>query len=111
MSYFNWDQPNPEHILEYVKSHRKQGIASLDILRKGLHFLDAWNTQVGWELLCDLVKRHGELLEIIGGVDEVQLPVRIEYKILTELIHKWAAKIAKYESTLREVNGKIEKTN
>ena len=111
MSYFNWDQPNPDQILEYVKTHRKQGIASLDILRKGLHFLDAWNTPVGWELLCDLVKRHSELLEIVAGVEETSQLVRIEYKILTELIHKWAAKIAKYESTLREVNGKTEKAN
>jgi hypothetical protein len=111
MTYFNWDNPDPIKVLEYIRIHGKRGMASVDILSKGLHFLDAWNTMVGFELLCDLVKRHGELLEKIVAVEDPTKEERVEYKILTDLIHKWAAKIAKYNQAMREINGKIEKAN
>jgi hypothetical protein len=102
MVNFNWDSPDPRKIMEYVRTRGVQGKKSIEILSKGLHFVDVFNTDMGFQLLCDLVMMHSQLLEKICSLEATDND-KIEYKICEELIFRWSRKIKAWEDEIKKV--------
>jgi hypothetical protein len=106
MVNFNWDTPDPQKVLEYVQTRGVRGKSSIEVLSRGLHFLDVFNTDIGFQLLCDLVMIHSQKLEKICSLEATEYE-KLEYKICGELIDKWAQKINTYMKTTHEILSKI----
>jgi hypothetical protein len=105
MANFNWDTPDPDLLLNYVKTQGLRGKRSIEILSRNLHFLDVFNTEIGFQLLNDLVMMHSQALEKICAFDS-KPEERMRYQCLEELIMRWNSKIKAYEDTLGKIDGK-----
>lgn len=83
-----------------------RGMKTLESLKNDLTFIDVFNTQVGYELLKDLVNAHDMLLSIISDPDkEATIVQKAEYKIVRAMIKSWASRIERYLEKIGEVKG------
>ena len=93
--------------LDYLKTRGgAAGGRTLRILGENLKFIDALNTEIGFELLKDLVERHESLLMKIGKVEATD-EEKIEYKLCQHMINRWAGRIATYTETYQKVDKKL----
>jgi len=106
---FNIPEPNGEELADYIRTRGNSSKKTLEILATNLHFIDAINTEVGGEVLKDLVQMHKEaFLKIaeLGASDED----KVRYKVLQDLINRWSKRVADYYQTLERVD-KLVKPN
>ena len=105
MANFNWETPDPDLLLTYIKTQGLRGKRSVEILSKNLHFLDVFNTEIGFQLLNDLVMMHSDALKAICDFSATE-EHKMRFQILEELILRWMVKIKAYEDTLIKIGGK-----
>lgn len=101
----NIDIPKAEgdKLLAYMSGKGKSGENTIKVLGAGLHFLEAFNTQVGFELLKDLVTMHEELLLKVGKL-EASDEEKMKYQVVSELVDRWSARIKQYLEQVKRVN-------
>ena len=93
--------------LDYLKTRGgAAGSRTLKILGENLKFIDALNTDLGFELLKDLVERHETLMMKIGKIDATDED-KIEYKLCQHMINRWASRIKTYQETYQKVDKKL----
>jgi len=87
-----------------LRQSGKRGQEVLGSLIKNLTFIDVFNTQIGHELLKDLLKRGNELLDVIADPDkEATVGEKAEYKVVRLLITTWATRIENYLHLVGEI--------
>jgi len=101
--FFEIPKIDNEEIIN-LRQSGKRGGEILTSLVKNLTFIDVFNTQIGKELLKDLIKRGNELLDIIADPDrEATIGERAEYKVVRLLIQTWAKRINDYLKAVGEI--------
>ncbi len=103
MEKFNIPIPEQEKLINYIKTRGNTGNRTLEILGKNLKFIDALNTEVGLELLKDLVSMHEETFQKVASLDATDAD-KIKYKLLQSLINRWAIHIAHYLEAVERVS-------
>jgi hypothetical protein len=89
----------------------KRGNDILASLQKNIKLIDVIaNTQIGHELLDELLKRAEELLDIVANPEkEATIAEKAEYKNIRMIIEKWAYKIEVYLRTVGTIQKESEK--
>lgn len=84
-----------------------RGNKTLESLASDLIFIDVFNTQIGKELLKDLVSAHDVLLNVISdpGLDAT-VEQKAEYKIVRAMIKTWSGRIERYLKSVGEIQAK-----
>ena len=103
MEKFNIPVPEQEKLMNYIKTRGNTGNRTLEILGKNLKFIDALNTEVGLELLKDLVSMHETAFQKVASLDATDED-KVNYKLLQSLINKWSIHISYYFEALQKVN-------
>jgi uncharacterized protein YutE (UPF0331/DUF86 family) len=96
---------DPDKLREYIKRHRSGDVQrSLDILFRNLKFTEAWNSEIGYEILKDACSMHYEALCKIATFEATDSD-KATYQALDTLLQRWATRIATYEELAKKVNG------
>ena len=92
----------PNALAKFLATTKKRGAMTLSILGEKSKFIDAVNTDIGQQLLGDLVEMHETLLKKISnnGASDYD---RSEYKIVKEMLVRWSERIENYNRRLEEV--------
>ena len=96
------ERPEVDKLIDYVKARGKSGERTIKILGKNLKFLSAFNTEIGTEVLSDVVSMHSQAAEEIIVKGETP-ELRAKIIVLNELINKWSDKINAYQEALKRV--------
>jgi hypothetical protein len=93
---FKLPQIDKDAVAKYVEQHRR-GTAkeTLAVMYRLSHFCDAWNNEVGYEILKDAVSMHYDALmkcATFQATDEDKARLRV----LDELISAWSSKIGEF---------------
>lgn len=86
-----------------LRERKKDLLTVLSELNK---WKEAWESDVGKEILSDVVREHERLLlKIANPHIETTLADKCLYRVYYELIDKWTQRIAFYEDNLKKVTG------
>jgi len=97
------EKPQVDKLIEYVKTRGKSGERTIKILGKNFRFLSAFNTELGEQILSDVVSMHSEVSDIIITKGETP-ELRAKINVLGEIINKWSDKINGYYEALKRVD-------
>lgn len=92
----------PTTSFDYIRSGGDIRSHSIMILSQYAPFKEAIESEIGKELLKDLIDMHSSKLSRIASLEATDED-KMEYKVLTELIKRWSFKIMQYENALKEV--------
>ena len=94
-------------MLRYMKNVGKRGERTVYLHEKSIPFIKAFNSDIGRELLADLISMHEALLEKVAGLNATD-EEKMMYKVAREMLLRWSGKIAAYEKRVDEIT-KAEK--
>jgi hypothetical protein len=103
------DFPSNKEVMEYIAKMGKHGGKTLSILGKSQDFINAVNSQVGKQLLEDLILQHEALLIKIARFDATDED-KADFKAVGRMLLVWTEKIVAYESKLRQLKREMVKT-
>lgn len=97
----------PETIERYAKKHGSSSCARImSVLGKKQPFYEAIRTEIGQELLKDVIQKLEILLEK-SILDDVKDPMtdndKAEYRILKNLAETWAGRIHTYRNKVKKL--------
>ena len=92
-----WDvEITPQVIEDYVKRHNAKSCTRImSVLGKKQPFYQAIRTEIGRELLKDMIMKLEQLLEKAIN-DDITEKEKAEYRVLKELSETWAIRIHAY---------------
>ncbi len=91
-----------EMLADYIKRNGSNDEKTRAVLWRYRPFVEAINSEVGKEILKDVITNHERLL--LKVADLAATPEEtMEYKATQKILLKWAEKIAKYEQSLAEL--------
>ena len=95
-------KPTSEEVDRYLIKMKRRGERTLSLLGKHQEFIVAMNTDVGKEILSDLVREHELLLDKIAslGVTDEE---KMQYVIVRKMLLLWSEKIAAFENRIKEI--------
>ena len=94
--------------IDYVRTKGRSGDKTVEILRENTSFIEAINTQIGFELLKELCSKHEEILMKISKLTATDID-RMEYKVVYDLILRWGAHINAYNKAVDTINKDADK--
>jgi len=94
-----------EDVDKYLGRTRKHGERTLSLLGQYQGFIAAIGTEIGKELLRDLIREHELLLTKVADLD-VTDEEKMQYKVVRRMLLTWGDRITAYETKLKEVKGK-----
>jgi hypothetical protein len=92
----------PEDIDRYLGRAGKHGERTLSLLGQYQGFISAIGTEIGKELLKDLVKEHEILLNKVADLEATD-EEKMQYKVVRKMLVAWGDRITNYESKLKEI--------
>jgi hypothetical protein len=90
----------------YIKIAGRRGQQARETLSKHVAFVQAVQTEVGRELLKDLVNSYEDLLNKLASL-QASDEEKMEYKAVRKLLLRWADRIIAYERSLEDVKKTI----
>lgn len=93
--------------IEELLKAGKRGKSIIASLAKNIKFVDTFNTDIGRELLKDLVEMGDHALMVISDpYKEATVAERVRYSIIVELINNWSSRINSYLVMVGEIKNK-----
>jgi hypothetical protein len=92
-----------DKVNEYVEKLRRKGYNTLKVFENSVDFVTAIRTDVGKQLLKDLVSIHSDYFDRILAEDTKDWEKGV-YRELTKILGTWSNRIATYERSLEECN-------
>lgn len=102
-----FDRPEVSKYMDYVRTKGHQGDRTVEILKNNEPFLLSFNTQIGYELLKDLCGKHEDLLDKISRLDVTDAE-KMEFKVVSDMINRWANRINSYIRAVETINKEAE---
>lgn len=81
---------------------RKGGSQTLSVLGKFQPFVDAYNSEIGKELLKDAINIHETLLMKVANL-EATPEETMEFRAILKIIRRWSERIAVHNKALSEL--------
>lgn len=82
---------------------KKGGSQTLHVLGKLQPFVDAYNSEIGKELLKDAINIHETLLMKVANL-EATPEEAMEFKAILKIIRRWSERIAVHNKALSELS-------
>ena len=97
------DLPSPDDIFKYFEKYgEKRANLTVHILREQQKFIDAWNSEIGKQLLKKDIDDHERILRKI--IDETCPPEELaEFRVLKRRIDKILDVINNYEDNIKTI--------
>lgn len=89
-------------IRQYLERLHKRGANTLQAFEKNLDFVIATKSEIGQDLLKDLLARHEYLFSRIASLEATN-DDKAAYVYIKTMLDAWARRIADYERSVREV--------
>lgn len=89
-------------IAAFLENTGKRGRDTLTALGKSQDFIDAINTEVGVELLKDLVLMYEENLMKVAELSATDED-KIKLKVTRALLAEWSSRILAYQARVRDI--------
>jgi hypothetical protein len=86
----------------YLEKMKKRGERTLSLLGQHQSFISAINTEIGKELLSDLIREHELLLNKISSL-EVTDEEKMQYRVVRKMILIWSERITAYNNRIKEI--------
>jgi len=90
-----------ERIEEYLERLRKRGANTLQMFESNIDFILAIKSDIGKEILRDLVDRHEHLFKRVASL-EVTDAEKQTFLYIHEMLSLWSRKIADYQRRVKE---------
>jgi flavorubredoxin len=92
-----------DQVLDYLKTRgRKDGSRTLKILGENAQFMQAFNTEVGFQLLKHICKSHEDMFNKIASLEATDAEKQ-RFKILEEEIYHWAEILNRHEEEVTKI--------
>lgn len=91
-----------EQLATYLRKNGRNGSKTLSVLGHFQPFVDAFNTEIGKELLRDALNLHEMLLQKVADLTATPEET-MEYKAVRKIIMAWSERIARYEKAMTEL--------
>jgi hypothetical protein len=91
-----------EQLAVYLRKTGKNGSKTLSVLGHFQPFVDAFNTEIGKELLTDAINIHEMLLQKIADLTATPEET-MEYKAIRRIIMAWSERIVRHEKAMMEL--------
>lgn len=102
------ERPSLNEIQEFLRNKGKKGEMTITLLGKLEPFMQAIQTEVGWELLRDDIARYEELLMKMESETATQQELA-EFRYLKIRTTRVAERVNRYVNSLREIKGSLTK--
>lgn len=102
-------EPLPNNIIEYIDRITKKGAHTRQVFEKNLDFVIAMKTDIGRELLSDLIERHEHIFNRIASLQATDSE-KETYLYINGMLRKWCYRIADYERKVVEIKDEIRKS-
>ena len=86
----------------YLLKNKKRGEVALSHLGQYQGFINAWNTEVGKEILGDLVTRYETILKAIAELTATDAQ-KIEFTVVKTLLTTYGDKVDKYYQLINDI--------
>ena len=86
----------------YLLKNKKRGEVALSLLGQYQGFINAWNTEVGKEILGDLVTRYETILKAIAELTATDAQ-KIEFTVVKTLLTTYGDKVDKYYHLINDI--------
>ena len=86
----------------YLLKNKKRGEVALSLLGQYQGFINAWNTEVGKEILGDLVTRYETILKAIAELTATDAQ-KIEFTVVKTLLTTYGDKVDKYYQLINDI--------
>ena len=91
-----------DSIEKFLAIHGQRGAKTLSLAGKQRPFIEALSSEIGQELLRDLMVRMEVILDKI--IEETVTKVELaEYRVLRDIFNKWAKRIMIFEETKKKI--------
>jgi hypothetical protein len=91
-----------ENLANFLRQNGKAGARTLSVLGHFQPFVEAFNLEIGKELLGDAIVIHDELLMKVANLTATPEET-MEYKAIRKIIFRWSEKIVRYEKAMSEL--------
>lgn len=91
-----------ERLANFLRENGRAGAKTLSVLGHFQPFVDAFNSEIGKELLQDAIASHERLLLKVAAL-EATPDETMEYKALRGIILRWSERIARYNKAMSEL--------
>jgi hypothetical protein len=91
-----------EKLANFLRQNGKAGARTLSVLGHFQPFVEAFNLEIGKELLSDAITIHDELLVKVANLSATPEET-MEYKAIRKIIFRWSEKIVRYEKAMSEL--------
>lgn len=90
---------------QYLMKNKKRGEIALSLLGQYQGFIDAWRTEIGKEILGDLVTRYETLLKVISELDATP-EQKIEFTVVKNMLTTYGDKVNMYSKLINDIKTK-----
>lgn len=98
----------PTNVIDYIEKMRKKDAHTSQVFEKNLDFIIAIKTEIGKELLEDLIARHEHIFQRIASVKATDAE-KETYLYINGMLRKWSSRIADYERQIENIKDVIKK--
>jgi hypothetical protein len=98
----------PQNVVDYIDRIRKKDVHTRQVFEKNLDFIIAIKTEIGKELLEDLIARHEHIFQRIASVKATDAE-KETYLYINGMLRKWSSRIADYERQIENIKDVIKK--
>jgi hypothetical protein len=98
----------PDQIARFLISTGRQGARTLSFLGKHQGIIEAFETEVGKQIMGSAVDRHEELVNKILNSDDATVEEKAERKVLFDLLARWSNLINQYYKAMDFMKEKSE---
>jgi len=102
------DRYTTDQISRFLMTTGRQGARTLSFLGKHQGIIEAFETEVGKQIMAAAVDRHEELVNKILNSDDATAEDKAERKVLFDLLARWSNLINQYYKATDYLKGKSE---
>ena len=92
-----------ETLANFLRQNGKAGARTLSVLGHFQPFVEAFNLEIGKELLSDAIVIHDDLLVKVANLTATPEET-MEYKAIRKILMMWAERITRHEKALAELS-------
>lgn len=98
----------PTNVIDYIEKMRKKDAHTRQVFEKNLDFIIAIKTEIGKELLSDLIDRHEHIFMRIASLKATDAEQET-YLYINGMLRKWSSRIADDERQIVEIKEGLKK--
>lgn len=86
----------------FLTKFKKRGERTLSLLGKQQEFIKAMSSDIGQQILNDLIQEHELLLDKIASIKATD-EEKMQYKVVRQMLMLWSNRLAAFTDLIKEI--------